>query len=73
MLEELNLHLPILMVSHDLGFVSPLVDHVVCVNRTVATHPTAELTPDVIHGMYDRKVRMVRHDHKGPPGGCACE
>lgn len=72
-LQELNSSMTILMVSHDLGFVSPLVGHVICVNRTVATHPTAELTPELIRGMYGREVRMVRHDHKGPPGGCACE
>jgi zinc transport system ATP-binding protein len=73
LLEELSPHMTVLMVSHDLGFVSPLVGHVICVNRTVATHPTTELTPEVIHDMYGREVRMVRHDHKGPPGGCACD
>jgi zinc transport system ATP-binding protein len=73
LLRELGSSMTILMVSHDLGFVSPLVGHVICVNRTVATHPTAELTPELIRGMYGREVRMVRHDHKGPPGGCACE
>lgn len=73
LLRELGSRMTILMVSHDLGFVSPLVSHVICVNRTVATHPTAELTPELIRDMYGREVRMVRHDHKGPPGGCACE
>jgi len=73
LLQELSSGLTILMVSHDLGFVSPLVSHVICVNRKVATHPTAELTPELIRDMYGREVRMVRHDHKGPPGGCACE
>ncbi len=73
LLQELIPHMTILMVSHDLGFVSPLVGHVICVNRTVATHPTTELTPELIRDMYGREVRMVRHDHKGPPGGCACE
>ena len=72
-LRELSSSMTILMVSHDLGFVSPLVGHVICVNRKVATHPTAELTPELIRDMYGREVRMVRHDHKGPPGGCACE
>jgi zinc transport system ATP-binding protein len=72
-LQDLSASMTILMVSHDLGFVSPLVGHVICVSRTVATHPTAELTPELIRDMYGREVRMVRHDHKGPPGGCACE
>lgn len=72
-LDRLRQDLTVLVVSHDLGFVSPLVGHVICVNRTVATHPTAELTPELIRQMYGREVRLVRHDHKGPPGGCVCE
>jgi zinc transport system ATP-binding protein len=73
LLRELNREMTILVVSHDLGFVSPYVDHVICVNRWVATHPTAEVDAEVIRGMYGRDVRLVRHDHQGPPGGCACE
>jgi len=71
-LEALRRHHTMIMVSHDLGFVSPLVDHVICVNRRVQTHPTSRITPELIQAMYGRPVRMVRHDHQGPPEGCAC-
>jgi zinc transport system ATP-binding protein len=64
LLAELNGCIPILVVSHDLGFVSPYVGQVVCVNRKVFTHPTSEVTGEVISQIYGREVRMVRHDHK---------
>jgi zinc transport system ATP-binding protein len=73
LLQELNREMTIVVVSHDLGFVSPYVGHVICVNRWVATHPTGEVDATVIRSMYGRDVRLVRHDHQGPPGGCACE
>ncbi len=72
-LQELNQEMTIVVVSHDLGFVSPLVDYAICVNRRVATHPTAELPPELMRSLFGREVRLVRHDHQGPPGGCACE
>ena len=64
LLQELNRCIPIVVVSHDLGFVSPYVGKVVCVNRQVVTHPTSEVTGEVISQIYGREVRMVRHDHK---------
>lgn len=71
-LRELSSELTILTVSHDLGFVSPMVGHVICVNRKVFTHPTSDVTGEVISQLYGHPVRMVRHDHSGPPGGCSC-
>ena len=40
LLRELNRRMTILMVTHDLGFVSNLVEKVICVNRRVVVHPT---------------------------------
>jgi zinc transport system ATP-binding protein len=62
LLRELNRRMTILMVSHDLGFVSSLVESVICVNRRVALHPTSQLSGAVIHDLYGGEVRMVRHD-----------
>ncbi len=63
LLRRLNERLTILIVSHDLGFVSQMVRTVVCVNRRVQVHPTGELTGEMIHQMYDHDVRMVMHRH----------
>jgi zinc transport system ATP-binding protein len=61
-LRELARRMTILMVSHDLGFVSNLVEHVVCVNRRVVVHPTCEVTGERIEELYGHEVRRVRHD-----------
>jgi zinc transport system ATP-binding protein len=63
LLSELNESLTILLVSHDVGFVSRYVDTVICVNRSISVHPTAELTGQSIADLYKQDIRLVRHDH----------
>jgi len=62
-LQSLNERMTILMVSHDLGFVSQAVKSVVCVNRQVVIHPTSDITGEKIIDIYGADLRMVRHDH----------
>jgi zinc transport system ATP-binding protein len=64
---RLKERMTVLIVSHDLAFVSGFTDTVACVNRTVAMHTTSEVTPELINELYGRDVRFVRHDHF--PGG----
>lgn len=55
----------VVLVTHDLSFVSGRVDTVVCVNRRVTVHPTIgieDVTGDVLRGMYGADARVVRHD-----------
>ncbi len=68
LLGELNRRMTILMVSHDLGFVSQLVERVVCVNRRVVVHPTSAMTGEAIRDIYGGDVRMVRHNEFFPSG-----
>jgi len=63
-LRGLNARMTILMVSHDLGFVSSMVSTVICVNRAVVVHPTSELTGEIIKDLYGGDYRMIRHDHR---------
>ena len=51
----------IVLVSHDLGFVTNLVQRVICVNRQAVAHPTSQLTAELIRDMYGGDVNMVRH------------
>ncbi len=62
LLKDFIQHLTIIMVSHDLGFVSRLVNKVVCVKRTVVVHPTSEITGELINEVYGSPMKMVRHD-----------
>jgi len=63
-LAALDSQLTLITVSHDLAFVSRSVPKVVCVNRCVHLHPTAELTESRIRELYGHDVRMVQHDHE---------
>jgi len=54
----------ILMVSHDMGFVSEIVNTVFCINKTLVIHPTASLTGEIIQDIYNCSMQMVRHDHR---------
>lgn len=55
--------LTVVMVSHDIGFVSQFVNKVVCVKRRVMVHPTSELTGELVSEIYGTPIKMVRHDH----------
>lgn len=69
LLRRLNERLTVVMVTHDLGFVSRFVRTVICVNRCVVVHPTSEITGEIIREIYGADVCMIRHDQRRPPGG----
>ncbi len=62
LLESFTERMTVILVTHDLGFVSHLVTRLVCVNETVRIHPTYEVTSDMIHSLYEGPIKMVRHD-----------
>lgn len=64
MLSKLQKTLTILLITHDLGFVSELVNKVVCVNKKVHIHPTSGITEEHIRELYNDNMRIVRHDIK---------
>jgi len=65
LLERLNERMTVVMVSHDVGFVSEHVRTCVCVSRgRVVRHPTSELTGEMLSEIWGGDVRLVRHDHR---------
>jgi len=62
LLETLNERMTIVLVTHDLGFVSRRTRSVACVNRRLAVHPTCEISAETMRELYGRDVHMVRHD-----------
>ena len=67
LLQALNEKVTIVMVSHDLGFVSQVVKSVICVKRRVLMHPTSEISGEMINEMYGSPMKLVRHNGKGIP------
>ncbi len=72
LLQELNKQRTIVLVSHDLGFVSGFVKSVICVGKDVIIHPTSAITGEVIADLYGSDMRLVRHDHRCSDGGHEC-
>lgn len=70
--QELNKTITVVLVSHDLGFVSHYVKRVVCVKRRVVTHPTTEITGELINAIYGAPMKMVRHDKCDTEGAGTC-
>jgi zinc transport system ATP-binding protein len=61
LLKKLNEKVTIILVSHDLGFISTYVNHVACVNRRLVCNPTRYITGDVIEACYGGPVHMLKH------------
>ncbi len=65
LLARLNVRLTILVVSHDIAFISGYVDRVACLNRTLVCHTTERVDGDLIHQLYGDNVRQVAHAGAG--------
>lgn len=69
LLVELHQSLPIVLVSHDVAFVSASLNKVACLHRTLSVHGADEITSTIIADMYHGPVRHVEHAHDCPVGG----
>ena len=63
LLEQLNQRMTILVVSHDVAFISRYVNRVACINRTLVCHHTDAVDGAVIQELYGEDVRMIAHSH----------
>lgn len=63
LLRKLNARMTILVVSHDVAFISSYVSRVACLNRTLVCHHTDAIDGQVIQDLYGESVRMVAHRH----------
>jgi len=61
LLKQLNQRMTIIVVSHDIAFISSYVDWVACLNRTLICHPTSAIDGESIQALYGEDVRMVDH------------
>ncbi len=73
LLHELNRRLPIVVVSHDVGFVSRHLKRVACLSRRITVHAAEEISAGVISEMYHDHMRAVRHLDECPLSDPGCE
>ncbi|MFZ0485840.1 MAG: ABC transporter ATP-binding protein [Arenicellales bacterium] len=62
-LKEFNRRMTIVVVSHDIAFISRYVQRVACLNRTLICHDTADIDGRTIQELYGSDVQMVAHRH----------
>ncbi len=65
LLAGLNRRLTIVVVSHDIAFISSYVSRVACLNRTLVCHTTDSINGQTIQELYGERVRHIQHAH--PP------
>lgn len=63
LLAELNKRLTIIVVSHDIAFISGYVSRVACLNRTLVCHRTDDIDGQTISELYGEEVRSISHQH----------
>lgn len=63
LLKKLNQKSTIIVVSHDIGFISGYVNRVACLNQTLICHETAAISGKTIEELYGTEVHMIQHSH----------
>jgi zinc transport system ATP-binding protein len=59
---ELNTRLTILLVSHDIGFISRYVERVACLNQTLVCHRTEAISGEIIQNLYGTPMHLIQHN-----------
>ncbi len=62
-LTEIKKKMGVLLVTHDVSFVSGITDRVVCLHQTASVHSTSEVTPELLERVFGQGVNMVHHHH----------
>ena len=73
LLHRLNQHLPIVLVSHEISFVSTHLKRVACLNQTLTCHDADQITDQAIAKIYHGHVRPVEHVDTCPLFDPGCE
>lgn len=62
-LQHLNSRMTIVVVSHDIAFISSFVTRVACLNRTLICHTPDAINSAVIQALYGSGINRVIHHH----------
>ena len=63
LLKQYNDHMTIIVVSHDIGFISGYVERVACINQELVCHTTDEISGKTIEELYGAPVKIIQHAH----------
>ena len=60
LLKKLNRDITILLVSHDIGIISPYIKTIACVNRNLHYHPSNEINEEQLK-VYNCPIEVIAH------------
>jgi zinc transport system ATP-binding protein len=60
LLKQLNEHMTILLVSHDIGIISPYIKTIACVNRNLHYHSSNEISEEQLK-VYNCPIEIITH------------
>jgi len=63
LLKQYNSNITILVVSHDIAFISSYVNRVACLNRTLICHDVESIDGKTVEELYGGHVSMIHHEH----------
>jgi zinc transport system ATP-binding protein len=63
LLRQYNDHMTIIVVSHDVAFISGFVHRAGCLNRTLVCHRTEDITGKTMEELYGSPIKMINHSH----------
>ena len=63
LLKQYSERMTIIIVSHDIAFISGYVDRVACLNQTLVCHDTQAINGDIIKQLYAAPVKLIDHRH----------
>jgi zinc transport system ATP-binding protein len=61
LLEEVNARIPVVVVTHDVTSIAPMVQRIACINRRLFYHGGPELSHEVLEEVYGCPVELVTH------------
>lgn len=61
LLSEINKESAIILVSHDIGTILPMVKNIACVNETLHYHPGADITEEWLGNSYACPIELIGH------------
>ena len=60
-LKELNERIPVVVITHDVTAIAPMVRRIACINRRLFYHGGPELSQEVLEEVYGCPVELVTH------------
>lgn len=60
---QLNERLTLIVVSHDIAFISEYVNRVACLNQTLVCHQAEAVCGELIEALYGEPVHAIHHAH----------